>query len=266
MRGKLFQAAKRIVLCAAVSFNCGSAICQGVDNALPLQLSQTSSITLDENERSFFKVRLAAGQYKVILDTRRADQKSGNIISGISLLDQDGGTLEEGAIAFNEIDFEFRGVHHFSLKSPGTVMLKVYNNNSRAKFWLTVVEESLRSPVPLFGTVSPREIQAGQSRSGVLDEGESAYYSIDLKRGDYKAVLDFANAQRQNTNIQGYLALLDRDGGGQQNLINLNEVDVSYRKTASFSLKRDSTVLLRVQNTIYRVNYVVRISATMDAN
>ena len=239
---------------------------QNVDAPLPLQLGTTSNITLDENERGVFKIRLSAGGYKVILDERRADQKNGNVIGGLSILDPDGGTIQEGAIAFNEIDFEFRGVHHFSLKSPGTVMLKVYNNNSRANFWLTVVEESLQSPVPLFGTVSPREIEAGQSKSAVLDEGESAYYSIDLKRGDYKAVLDFTNAQRQNTNIVGYLALLDRDGGGQENLIGLNEVDVSYRKTASFSLKRDSTVLLRVQNTIYRVNYTVRISAMMDAN
>jgi hypothetical protein len=232
---------------------------QGVDNPLPLELGITSKVSLDENERTYFNISLHAGAFKVILDTRRTDEQNGNLISSLSLLDQEGATLEEGAIRFNEIDVDFRRVHSFSLKLTRTIDFKLSNDNSKATFWLTVVKEATPLPIPFFGNVTPKPIQEGESKSGLLDTGESAYYIIDLKKGDYKAFLDFANSLRQNTNIQGYLAILNADGGAQEVIINLNEIDVAYRKVATFSVKKDATLIIRVENTIYRVNFVIKI-------
>ncbi|HKV41628.1 MAG TPA: hypothetical protein VJX67_20660 [Blastocatellia bacterium] len=247
------------VICLLMLASFGEARAQAIDSPLPLQVGVTTKVTLDENERCYFKTPLAAGAFKVILDTRRADEVSGNLISSLSLLDGDGAVVQERAIGFNEIDVDFRGVYTFSLKTPTTAGFKLSNDNAKAVFWLTVVSSASHTEVPFFGRVLPKSLVEGESKAGVLGQGESAYYVIDLKKGDYKAVLDFQNSEGQNTNIQGYLALLDADGARLETVIGLNEVDVEYRKLAAFSVKKDTTLILRVENTIYRVNYAVRV-------
>jgi hypothetical protein len=109
------------------------------------------------------------------------------------------------------------------------------------------------------GKISPTPVQEAEAISGELDAFESAYYILPLKKGDYKVILDFTNSDGRNTNIQGYFALLDEDGGNQQNIIKLNEIDVSYRKLAPFSVKNDSNVIIRLKNEINNVKYGMRI-------
>ncbi|MDQ3650703.1 MAG: hypothetical protein M3458_10620 [Acidobacteriota bacterium] len=65
----------------------------------------------------------------------------------------------------------------------------------------------------------PKLMMLGQSKSGVIEEGESNYFITVLPKGEYKAILGFENARSQNGNIQGYLAFLDADGGNQQTII-----------------------------------------------
>ena len=102
-----------------------------------------------------------------------------------------------------------------------------------------------------------QQVRLGQPVKTVeLDTHEFVYYIISLKKGDYKALLDFANSAGKKTNLQGYLALLNKDGGDQKDMIKMNEIDVSYRKIASFSLKEDTTLIIRVENNSSGVNYL----------
>jgi hypothetical protein len=73
-------------------------------------------------------------------------------------------------------------------------------------------------------------------------------------------IVDFLNSKRENTNIQGYLALLDSDGENQREIIRFNEIDVSYRKFAIFSVKKDEPVIIKVHNNNNGVNYTVKIA------
>jgi hypothetical protein len=57
----------------------------------------------------------------------------------------------------------------------------------------------------------------------------------------------------------GYLAVLDADGGAQRGVVRMNEIDTTYRKSAPFTLKEDSTVVFRVKNDSYRVRHTVKI-------
>lgn len=77
--------------------------------------------------------------------------------------------------------------------------------------------------------------------------------------GKYKVILDFSNAKREKTNIQGYLVFLDADGGGQEGVLGFNEIDTAARKSASFGLKKLTVLIVRVENTIYSLNYAVSI-------
>ena len=88
---------------------------------------------------------------------------------------------------------------------------------------------------------------------------EAAYYRASLPRGDYQAVLEFALAPAERRNIQGSLSTLDAAGGNATEVIGLNEVDVSYRKAARFSITRPEPIILRVQNSTNVVAYLLRV-------
>jgi hypothetical protein len=95
--------------------------------------------------------------------------------------------------------------------------------------------------------------------SGDLDAGEDVYYTVPLKKGNYRAVVDFANVPRENTNIQGYLAILDAAGGNQEKAIQFNEIDVAFRKIGGVTVKRDGDSIVRIQ-TVKPVKYTLRIA------
>jgi hypothetical protein len=123
---------------------------------------------------------------------------------------------------------------------------------------LTILRKSDPRPVPFFGTVVPDSVALAQEKRAALDTGADAFYVAVLPEGQYTLVADFTNAAGQNTNIQGYVAFLDHEGGGQQQMIAFNEINVTYRKSSSFSLKKAEAFILRVHNSIYAVRYMVK--------
>lgn len=233
----------------------------GIGNPEPLQLGVIYEVTLEKNEESYFRLSSPARDFKIVLDMRRADNRDSNLISALSILDEDGAVVQDGAVGFNEIDVDHRKTAIFSLgKQPAIVGFKLLNEHDTATFWLTVREKTASQLIPFFAKVVPQAMRPGEPTSGVLDVNEDVYYTIPLPRGDYKVVVDFSNSNRQKTNIQGYLALLDSDGGNQAELIQFNEIDVSYRKVAVFSLQTDANLIAKISNRSYPVDYTVEIA------
>ena len=76
----------------------------------------------------------------------------------------------------------------------------------------------------------------------------------------YMVILDFSNLERVNTNIKGYLAVLNTDGGNQRKIIQFNEIDVSFRKIAMLSLKKEETLIIKIHNNYRGVNFTVKIA------
>jgi hypothetical protein len=112
-------------------------------------------------------------------------------------------------------------------------------------------------PFPFFGKTMPKLLRVDQAQKGTLSQGESAYYITLLPQGQHKIVLGFDNTKRRNTRIQGYLAFLHADGGGQKSVIDFDEVDVSARKSAEVTCKKASIVVLRIKDNYDTVNYSV---------
>jgi hypothetical protein len=233
----------------------------GVNNPLSLEFGVTYNITLEKNEESYFRLSSPADELKIILDMRLANNKHSNLQSTLSILDQDGGVIQNRAIVFNEIDVGYRKETSLSLKQATTLGFKLLNTSNEANFWLTIFKKPDSQLVPFFGELVPKPLGIGEGGSGRLAAGEYAYYVTSLPRGEYKVILDFVNSTRQHTNIQGYLALLDSNGGNQKNIIRLNEIDVSYRKIGELSLKKDETLIIRISNHTNEVNYTVQIAA-----
>jgi hypothetical protein len=259
-----------------------------VDHPLSLEAFVTREVTLDANGAAYFVAPLPAGDFKIVVDTRKVDRTSGNLQSDLSLTDPDGVILKQNVMTFNAIEAGWRQTYDFSLHKPTQLGLKLRNTLNTVAFWLTILtleprakdatedapevvtltEDDLTSfapkkahllPFPFFGRQMPRLLRPDQRQSGFLDKDESAYYIIALPTGKYKAMVDFTNAQGDKTNIQGYLAFLHPDGGGQKEVLRFNEVDTSARKSAGFELKKPSVLIARIGNMIHSVNYAVRI-------
>ena len=232
---------------------------RSLDDPSPVDLAVTNELSLAKNESAYFKAFFPAGEYKVVLDTRTAEERNANLQASLSILDQDGGVSEPKVISLNEIDTGYRKVYRFTVKRPATHGFKLSSEKDNMDFWLTFLPGEAPAPLPFFGKISPTPIQEAQVVSGTLDARESAYYTLPLKKGAYKVILDFANADGRKTNLQGYLALLDEEGGDQQLILRMNEIDVSYRQVESFLVKKDSTVILRLKNETNYVKYSMKI-------
>lgn len=232
----------------------------GIDNPIPLELGVINKITLGKNEEGYFRLSTPASKLKILLDMRRADGRFTNLQSTLSILDQDGAVLKGRAIGFNEIDVGYRKTTEWSSKEPANIGFKLLNKNATSDFWLTVLEKPASQFISFFGEIVPTELPQGEAVSGVLDKNEYVYYTTSLPKDDYKIILDFTNSKRAHTNIQGFLAILDSNGGGQNRLIAFNEIDVSFRKIGKFSLKKDETIILKIHNKERSVDYTVKLT------
>lgn len=232
------------------------------DAPMTLRLKTPAQFVLDKNEAAFYRIALPAEEVQIVLDVARKDGRQGNIQAQLSLLDADGDVIQNSGLSFNEIHYRYRKVAYLTLKRPGTVAFKVTNSNADpARFWLAVSKHSDGELVPFYGEMTSEAIALGDTRNGRLDQGADNFYSVFLRKGEYKASLEFANARKQNSNIQGGLAFLDGDGGNQARLIDLNEIDVSYRKGGVLEVKRDANFIFRVHNSgEHTMNYLLRLN------
>jgi len=236
-----------------------------------VELGAPTQVSLEQDERRHFGIALPGGEFKLILDARRANAKWGHLWGTVSVLDRDGGELQKDVIFMNVVDFQHRAVHYFSLPSPQSLILKLDNKQEKATYWLSVCEQAAGAP-PLFGSVVLQPLQPGETQAGTMENDHDAHYRIALTPGSYKAFLDFGSTNGKQTNLVGYLQLLNADGGLLNNLIWINQFESAYRATAAFTVKADGVFLIRVYNQgvpvdhsggsfsgLYRVKYATKI-------
>jgi hypothetical protein len=147
----------------------------------------------------------------------------------------------------------------YSASQPARHGFRMVNTAQAADFWLTVRRSGTPGLVPFFGETVPQTLEVGGAYKGRLATNDDAYYRASLPRGDYQAVLEFALQPSQRSNIAGSLSTLDASGGDATRVIALNEVDLSYRKAARFSVSRPDPVIFRVQNSHNIVGYLLRV-------
>lgn len=249
----------QLLSCLALLGLRSTAAAQGLENPSPLALGATVKFDLFNNEQNHLKISLPAGQFKIILDARRADGQVGNMMAGLSILSSDGTTAKRNVISFNEIDKVHRGVHTFGLKSPTTLILQLSNELDRQIFWLTVLKDPSPALLPFFNELTPKSLTLGQPELGTLESNEYAFYTTKLSRGDYKVTLDFELPAKEKNNLTGYFATLDENGGNQKAILDFNEIEVFSRKTGAFAVRSETRLVFRVQGGISPVKYKLTI-------
>ena len=230
-----------------------------IDNPRELKFGATYKLVLGTNEEAYLRPSAAAQDVTLVVDTRRVDGSVSNLIYDISVLNQNGGTIHDRAVSLSEIDTGVRKVGAFSLKEPATFALKLLNESGPATFWLTAFKTSTIPFIPFFGDRVPSRLAVGRTASGLLDTNEDAYYVVSVNKGDYTLILDFSHPERENTNIIGYLAVLDAVGRNQRHLLDVNDIGVSHRAVGTLSGEKDGAAIIRIENQSSRANYALKI-------
>jgi hypothetical protein len=231
-----------------------------IDNPSTLVPGTIQKISLEPREEYYVRLSESAESVKVVLDMKRADNRNSNLQSRLSVLNQDGTVAEDSLINFNELDTGARKTASWSTRQAAIIGFKLLNGNAPADFWLSVRQEPAPQFIPFFATIAPQPMKLGEGASGLLGPDEDAYYMTSLGQGDYRIIIDFANAERRNTNIGGSVALLDGDGGNYRESVRFNELDVSSRKIGTFLVRNDGPVILKVQNIHDTVRYTLRLA------
>ena len=231
------------------------------DKPAALTPGTIQKIGLGPNEEYYLQLPEPVADLKIVADMRRIDNRSSNLQSRISLLDERGAVLQDRIIVFNEIDVGARQTATWSTRQPARVGLRLLNGDVPADFWLSVRPASAVEFVPLFGSVVPQALSLGEEKTGLLDINEDAYYIVGLRQGEYQITVDFANAERRNTNIQGSVAILDADGGNYRVIVRFNEIDVTSRKVETFLVRDDGPAVFNVENGNDTVRYTFRLAA-----
>jgi hypothetical protein len=245
-----------------------AATSDGRDRDAPFMLTfgTVLKISLEPDQEYFLRLSEGAEAVKVVLDMRRVDLRNSNLQSTLSGLNQDGTVAEERLIDFNEIDVGARKTASWSTRRTTPVGFKLLNGNVPADFWFSVRREPAPQFVPFFGDVVPQRLPLGEEASGVLERNEDAYYLVPLGQGEIQVVVDFANAERRKTNIQGSVALLDVDGGNSREIVRFNEIEVSSRKIGTFVTRTPGSIIVNVQNDDDPVRFDLRLIAAPAGN
>ena len=229
-----------------------------IENPARIETGKTYKVLLTKDQQYFFKVALEPGHYRLVEDTRRADLIRRNLISTLTLR-HPRRSESETVFNFNEIDTNFRGTHSFSLTAPAELDFTLKNMNDDADFFLTLQEGDDTRMVPFMAETLPAPLKLDERATGLLSKNASVYYAIELQKGEYLAEWDVATTQNRKSNLMGYLALLDSDGGNQHQIIDMNEYDMTSKKSASITIRKESPIILRLENYHDDVDYALQI-------
>jgi hypothetical protein len=243
------------------SLDAGSEIGRDADHPAPIAFDTISRVRLLTNETFYLRLPAPAGDVDVVMDLRLVENVRSNLLASLSVLDENGAEVRDAIIHVNEIDRMWRKTVTYSALQPARHGFRMVNTAQAADVWLTVRRSGTPGLVPFFGETVPQTLEVGGAYRGRLATNDDAYYRASLPRGDYQAVLEFALQPAQRSNIGGSLSTLDGSGGDATKVIALNEIDVSYRKAARFSVSRPGPVIFRVQNSHNVVGYMLRVEA-----
>jgi hypothetical protein len=219
-----------------------------IDDPAPLQLDTITKIRLEPGEEFYLRLAAPMRGVELVMDMQLVENVSSNLQATLSVLDENGGMLEEDVIRFNEIDRLARETASYDGSPQVRLGFKLRNGGRRADHWLTVRRPGSTGLVPFAGEIVPAPFKLRDTFTGRLEPNERLFYRASLLRGDYQVVLDFARQPRSHGNIRGALVRREATGGNPTVVLGFNEIEMSYRKIGTFTVNRDGPVILQLQS------------------
>jgi hypothetical protein len=236
---------------------------------IPLKLKEVVSGRLGNSEQTgkfhFWLVDLPAGNYKVVLDVRRADDAHSNVGGMLLRMSPEGEKLGRLGSMIT-VGHRFRSIFRLKLEKPWKGIVRYENLYTISDYSLGIFPAS-DTVTGLFFSDPPKilPLELGKPVTTPELDGRSApkrdaYYGIRLPAGDYKIVADFRRSDKKKSNVGGEVRVFDSDGAFVKRPLNVIDVDFSSLGTAKFSLAEEQSVFFMVR--AYDARETVRFSVS----
>lgn len=223
----------------------------------PLELGKVVggrlAVSRETGKSHYWRIDLPAGEYKAVLDAKRADGRISNVMGRLSWGPM-GETNLRGLVTLNVLDSRTRGVASFQLKQDASVLLRFENDDSIIDYQLGVFKQTDEFSRPFFRKCPPvRPITVGRKITcpalGGSDPARcDEYFQVTLPAGDYHFALEVAALDGMRPLDCG-ISVLTSDGVmSKSNFVWSTVTDPQFQKSAKVVLADEVTVLLRVRS------------------
>ncbi len=227
-----------------------------VNSPVPMKVGEVVNGRLGNSDETgkhhFWLVDLPAGNYKFVLDVRRADDQNSLVGGSLEWFSLVGEKLDSIGRLY-DTDNRHRGVYRFVLKEPMKRIVRYGNGHTVSDYWLGLFQQPAQITSPFFVRCPKVEpLKLGQSVTTTLDGSQpllrDAYYSITLPAGDYRVSTDFRREDNQKNLVGGSVAVLDTDGDTRiDSLLYAYDRDFSTKKTAKLLLADEAPLIFKVR-------------------
>jgi pyruvate/2-oxoglutarate dehydrogenase complex dihydrolipoamide acyltransferase (E2) component len=210
---------------------------------------------LAANKSHFWQIKAPAGRYRVVLDVRRADDKSSNLIAAVEAFDPDGQKLGQLA-SLNEIDVRRRLVARLDTtdKPRPDLILRVTGASAITDYWLGLFPVDATVPLPYFAKTPHVEMLAlSRPASAVLAplsaDPDGAWYAIDFDAQDYRVTARFERSDGIKGNVMAHVDMFGPIGesGRGNGVCSVNAIDTSASCARKLVFSDKTSVLFRVR-------------------
>lgn len=218
------------------------------------------------NQEHFWAIQLPAGFYHLVLDARTADGARTNL--GADVAWRLGTGNEERLFSGNEISRQYRDGAFFEVKAPGLVQLKVGSVFAMEDYLMGLFSNGTPVPSPAFSKCpTVMALTLGQPVSFVLGADgpahEDQWFLVDLALGNYKFVLEAAQAAGDSTNLIYSVDVLDRFGQESRAtpILHENEIGRSSGAQGMLLVGDPGSFWVRLRNGHKALNLTMTVSA-----
>lgn len=205
-----------------------------------------------DNRFNWWRVDLAPGAYRLIVDLWRADTRAEKIAVSLHWFSTDGLPLQKlGQV--QTYDSARRGVFHFDCKGREQLLIRIARNAGHLEYRMGIFGWGEAVEIPFFGHARPLPVvlRVGETKTALLspvDEANSeAYYRVDLCPGKYLVTAKFQRQDKTPGAVSGSVAILGPDGDFRSNLIEVNRGGAFAEDRVSFLESNHETLLLRLR-------------------
>jgi hypothetical protein len=227
-----------------------------LDSPVPLAVGEVVKGRLGNSQETgkshYWLVDLPAGNYKAVIDIRRADEADSNVGGSLDWYSADGQKMDQLGLINENPNDRYRGVFRFAVKRQFKAIIRYSNFFTVSDYWLGIFKSDAPITMPFFARTPPVEtlklnepVTAGLD--GAVMSARDAYYSVRLPAGDYKITTDYRRADGTSGNVGGSVSLLDSDGGFKGRVNLSNAIDSFDRQVGKLSLADESMAIFKVR-------------------
>jgi hypothetical protein len=222
---------------------------------MPIDAGEIVKGRLAANKSHYWQIKAPAGRYRVVLDVRRADDTSSNLMAAVEAFDPDGRKLGQLA-GLNEIDVRRRVVAKLdtSDNERPDLILRVTGASAISDYWLGLFPADAAVPFPYFlKTPHVEALALGQPAATVLaplsTNPDGAWYAIDFDAQDYRVSAQVDRTDGVRGNVMAHVDMFGPIGesGGGNGICSVNAIDSSGSCARKLVFSDKTSVLFRIR-------------------